>query len=53
MDSDFPTESAVHFPLLMGTCIQMQLRADEDDCNGNGNGNGNGIGDGYDCTRRT
>jgi len=56
-NSEFPTESAACFPLIVGVCAHIWSGADGEGGNGDeGNGddgNGDGVGDGNYSTRRT
>ena len=55
-DSDFPAESAAHFPSIVGVCACIQSGADGDYGDGDGHDDdrdGDGVGDGDYSTRST
>jgi hypothetical protein len=46
--SDFPAESATHFPSIVGVCVHNYCRADGEESDGDGDddSNGDAVGDG-------
>jgi len=51
-NSNFPTESAAHFPPIVGICVHIWSGADGNSGDGD-NGDGDGVGDGNYSTRST